>query len=53
MTRPDDAPLNLATSLPCYANPTDLGPKAYVAFGTPRVGPRPWGPQDWAALTPC
>ncbi|KXZ47539.1 hypothetical protein GPECTOR_34g698 [Gonium pectorale] len=34
MTRPDEAPLNLATSLFPFANPTDLGPKAYIAFGT-------------------
>ncbi|GFR44647.1 hypothetical protein Agub_g5936 [Astrephomene gubernaculifera] len=35
LTRPDEAPLNLATCLPPWANQTDLGPKAYIAFGTP------------------
>ncbi len=35
-TRPSEAPLNLACLLPPWANPTDLGPKTYVAFG--RVG---------------
>ncbi|GIL78410.1 hypothetical protein Vretimale_17013 [Volvox reticuliferus] len=35
MTRPDEAPLNLATWMPPGAVPTDLGPKAYIAFGTP------------------
>ncbi len=43
MTRPDEAPLNLATQLPSNANPTDLGPKGYIAFGTPEVRPgRAW-----------
>eukprot|EP00198_Chlamydomonas_reinhardtii_P009136 XP_001698473.1 predicted protein [Chlamydomonas reinhardtii] len=37
MTRPDEAPLNLATQLPSNANPTDLGPKSYIAFGTPEA----------------
>jgi hypothetical protein len=35
-THPKEAPLNLASAMPAWSNPTDLGPKTYVAFG--RVG---------------
>lgn len=38
LTRPKATPLNLASMLPRWANPTDLGPKTYIAFG--RVGGR-------------
>lgn len=37
-TRPDEAPLNLATRTAPFAKPTDLGPKAYIALGTVQVG---------------
>jgi len=33
LTLPKEAPLNLACSMPSWSNPTDLGPKTYVAFG--------------------
>ncbi len=36
-TLPRQAPLNLACHLPPWANPTDLGPKTYVAFGRVRT----------------
>ena len=32
-THPHSAPLNLATMMPAWANPTDLGPKTYIANG--------------------
>ena len=35
-THPRKGPLNLACMLPPWSNPTDLGPKSYVAYG--RVG---------------
>lgn len=36
-TNPDRAPLNLATYMPSTSNPSDLGPKTYVAFGAKKV----------------
>lgn len=35
-THPDCGPLNLAAYVPACANPTDLGPKSYIAFGRPQ-----------------
>ncbi len=32
-TQPLMAPLNMATMLPAWSNPTDLGPKTYIAYG--------------------
>eukprot|EP00798_Chlamydomonas_sp_ICE-L_P014386 gene14386-20387_t len=32
-THPYEAPLNLATMMPSWSNPTDLGPKTYIAYG--------------------
>lgn len=32
-THPTAGPLNLATKLPFWINPPDLGPKAYIAYG--------------------
>lgn len=58
MTRPDEAPLNLATQLPSNANPTDLGPKSYIAFGTPEARGavammRMWLPPGSVAAANC
>ena len=36
-THPHSAPLNLATMIPGWANPSDLGPKTYIANGQVRV----------------
>ena len=47
-THPHSAPLNLATMIPGWANPSDLGPKTYIANGQVRnTGGRPavMGPQ--------
>ena len=29
----DGTPLNLATMMPTWCRPTDLGPKTYIAYG--------------------
>ena len=36
-THPHSAPLNLATMIPGWANPSDLGPKTYIANGQVRA----------------
>ena len=36
-TQPYHAPLNLATMMPAWSNPTDLGPKTYIAYGQVRA----------------
>ena len=38
MTQPVRAPLNLAAMMPRDCNPTDLGPKTYIAYGQVSVG---------------
>lgn len=37
-TRPDEAPLNLATHMASFGRATDLGPKCYIALGCEEVG---------------
>lgn len=37
---PHHAPMNLATCMPSFSLPTDLGPKTYVAYGCIEVGQR-------------
>jgi hypothetical protein len=32
-THTTHAPLNMATLMPKWTNPTDLGPKTYIAYG--------------------